>query len=150
MTLKWMLPVAVDMHLLVALDDSEPGWAALEFACSEHSDDTLTAVHAVDPTNSGYGEVAHLGPDVLLERQREAARELLAEAEDRAADDGCALETETIVGQPSVAIVDYATTNDVDRIIVGSHGRTGVSRVLLGSVAERVARRAPVPVTIVR
>ncbi len=106
------------MHLLVALDDSEPGWAALEFACSEHPDDALTAVHAVDPTNSGYGEVAHLGPDVLLERQREAARELLADAEDRAADYGCALETETIVGQPSVAIVDYATTNDVDRIIV--------------------------------
>ncbi|MGQ3411179.1 universal stress protein [Natrinema versiforme] len=138
------------MHLLVALDDSEPGWAALEFACTEHVDDDITVVHAVDPTNSSYGEVAHLGPDVLLERQQEAARELLASAEDRAADEGCSLETETVIGQPADAIVDYAATNDVDRIIVGSHGRTGFSRVLLGSVAERIARQAPVPVTIVR
>lgn len=138
------------MHLLVALDDSEPGWAALEFACTEHPDDELTVVHAVDPTDSGYGEVAHLGPDGLLERQRESAEELLAAAEDRAADHGCPLETEMIVGQPAATIVDYAAENDVDRIVVGSHGRTGFSRVLLGSVAERIARQAPVPVTIVR
>ncbi|MDF9744548.1 universal stress protein [Natrinema salsiterrestre] len=138
------------MHLLVALDDSEPGWAALEFACTEHPDDEITVVHAVDPTDSGYGEVAHLGPDVLLERQREAAEELLAAAEDRGAEYGCEFETEAIVGQPSDAIVDYAASNDVDRIVVGSHGRTGFSRVLLGSVAERIARQAPVPVTIVR
>jgi len=138
------------MHQLVALDDSEPGWASLEFACREHPDDELTVVHAVDPTDSGYGEMAHLGPEVLLERQREAAEELLAEAEDRAAEYDCALETETIVGQPAETIVDYAVENGVDRIVVGSHGRTGFSRVLLGSVAERIARQAPVPVTIVR
>ncbi|WP_226004137.1 universal stress protein [Natrinema salinisoli] len=138
------------MHLLVALDDSEPGWAAFEFACTEHPDDEVAVVHAVDPTNSSYGEVAHLGPDVLLERQRETAEELLAAAEDRGAAYGCEFETETIVGQPSDAIVDYAASNDVDRIVVGSHGRTGFSRVLLGSVAERIARHAPVPVTIVR
>ncbi|MBZ6494286.1 universal stress protein [Natrinema longum] len=138
------------MHLLVALDDSEPGWAALEFACREHPDDEVTVIHAVDPTNSSYGEAAHLGPEVLLERQQEASQELLTTADDRAADEGCAIETETVVGQPSDAVVDYAVENEVDRIIVGSHGRTGFSRVLLGSVAERIARQAPVPVTIVR
>ncbi|AGB30570.1 UspA domain-containing protein [Natrinema pellirubrum DSM 15624] len=138
------------MHQLVALDDSEPGWAALEFACREHPDDDLTVVHAVDPTDSGYGEMAHLGPEGLLERQREAAEELLAEADERAAEYDCALETATIVGQPAEAIVDFAVENGVDRIVVGSHGRTGFSRVLLGSVAERIARQAPVPVTIVR
>ncbi|QCC59393.1 universal stress protein [Natrinema thermotolerans] len=138
------------MHQLVALDDSEPGWAALEFACREHPDDDLTVVHAVDPTDSGYGEMAHLGPEGLLERQREAAEELLVEAEERAVEYDCALETETIVGQPAETIVDFAVENGVDRIVVGSHGRTGFSRVLLGSVAERIARQAPVPVTIVR
>jgi nucleotide-binding universal stress UspA family protein len=138
------------MGLLVALDDSDPGWAALEFACSTHPDAEITVVHAVDPTDSGYGEVAHLGPEGLLERQREAAAELLAEAERRAADRGCSVETETIVGQPAAAVVDYAAEHDADRIVVGSHGRTGFSRVLLGSVAERIARQAPVPVTIVR
>lgn len=138
------------MHLLVALEDSEPGWAALEFACTEHSDDDITVLHAVDPTNSGYGEVAHLGPEALLERRREEAQELLADAKSRAADHGCSVETAVDVGQPSDVIVDYATENGLDLIVVGSHGRTGFSRVLLGSVAERVARQAPVPVTIVR
>jgi nucleotide-binding universal stress UspA family protein len=46
--------------------------------------------------------------------------------------------------------VDYAAEHDIDHIVVGSHGRTGASRILLGSVAETVARRSPVPVTIVR
>ncbi|WP_254525109.1 universal stress protein [Natrinema caseinilyticum] len=138
------------MHLLVALEDSEPGWAALEFACTEHADDELTVLHAVDPTNSSYGEVAHLGADALLERLRDEATELLADAEERAAEDDCAVETAVAVGQPADEIVSYAADNDVDLIVVGSHGRTGFSRVLLGSVAERVGRQAPVPVTIVR
>jgi nucleotide-binding universal stress UspA family protein len=138
------------MHLLVALEDSEPGWAALEFACTEHADDEITVIHAVDPTDSGYGEVAHLGPEALLERQREEAEELLADAESRAADHGRSIDTSVVVGQPADAIVDHATENAIDLIVVGSHGRTGFSRVLLGSVAERVARQAPVPVTIVR
>ena len=138
------------MHLLVALEDSEPGWAALEFACAEHADDDITVLHAIDPTNSSYGEVAHLGPTELLEHRREDAEELLADAEARAADEGCSIETAVAVGQPADAIVDYATENAIDLIVVGSHGRSGFSRVLLGSVAERVARQAPVPVTIVR
>jgi nucleotide-binding universal stress UspA family protein len=53
-------------------------------------------------------------------------------------------------GQAANAIVAYAEDHDVDRIVVGSHGRRGLSRFLLGSVAERVARRAPGSVTIVR
>ncbi|MFD1563398.1 universal stress protein [Haloarchaeobius amylolyticus] len=138
------------MHLLVALDDSEPGWAALEFACTEHADDDITVIHAVDPTSSGYGEIAHVGPSDLLERQREDAKELLAEAKDRAAERGCSIETDVTVGQPADTIVDYAADKELDLIVVGSHGRSGFSRVLLGSVAERVARQAPVPVTIVR
>ena len=44
----------------------------------------------------------------------------------------------------------YAEENDIDHIVVGSHGRGGVSRMLLGSVAETVARRSSVPVTIIR
>ena len=138
------------MHVLVALEDSEPGWAALEFACAEHANDDITALHAIDPTNSSYGEIAHLGPTELLEHKREEAQELLADAKARAADEGCSIETTVTVGQPADAIVDYTADNEVGLIVVGSHGRSGVSRVLLGSVAERIARQAPVPVTIVR
>ncbi len=138
------------MQLLVALDDSEPGWAALEFALSEHAAAEITVVHAVDLTESGYGELAHLGTDEMLDRREQQARALFDRARDRAAEYECSIETELVRGQPAAAIVDYATEHAIDRIVVGSHGRTGVARILLGSVAERIARRAPVSVTIVR
>ena len=50
----------------------------------------------------------------------------------------------------SANIVEYVETHDVDHVVIGSHGRKGLSRVLLGSVAELVVRRSPVPVTVVR
>ncbi|WP_440763743.1 universal stress protein [Natronorubrum sp. DTA7] len=138
------------MALLVALDESEPGWAALEYALEEHADDAIVVAHVADPNRSGYGEFAHLGTEAMRERMREAASDLFDAARTRAADQGCEITTELLTGQPAPMIVEYATDHDVDRIVVGSHGRSGFSRVLLGSVAERIARRAPVPVTIVR
>jgi nucleotide-binding universal stress UspA family protein len=53
------------------------------------------------------------------------------------------------VRHPARTVVDHATRDDVDHV-VGSHGREGVSRLLLGSVAEKIVRRSPVPVTVVR
>ena len=138
------------MKLLVALDDSEPGWTALEFACTEHATDGITVVHAIDLTDSGYGEFAHVGTDQMLDRRQTAATAMFERAREHASEHGCSIETEIVRGQPAEAIVDYATQHPIDRIVVGSHGRTGVSRILLGSVAEQIARRAPVSVTIVR
>lgn len=138
------------MKLLVALDDSDPGWAALEYALEDHPEDEIVVVHVVDPSQSGYGEVAHLGPEGLEERHRERADELLERAREYAAERGREIETQLLVGQPAAEVVDCVDEHGVDRIVVGSHGRSGVSRILLGSVAERIARRSPVPVTIVR
>jgi nucleotide-binding universal stress UspA family protein len=52
-------------------------------------------------------------------------------------------------GDPAPAIVEYARDHDIDLIVMGTHGRTGVSRALLGSVTERVVRSAPCPVLAV-
>ncbi len=54
------------------------------------------------------------------------------------------------VGQPWRAIVDFAEAHSYDLIVMGTHGRTGIERVLVGSVAENVTRHAPCPVLIVR
>lgn len=54
------------------------------------------------------------------------------------------------VGNPSSEIIDYAEQNGIDLIVIPSHGRSGISRFLLGSVAERVIRFAPCPVLVVR
>lgn len=138
------------MTLLVALDRSDPGWAALEYALEHHADEEIVVAHVVDPNESGYGEAAHLGPDGIRERRREQAAALFEAAREAAAERGCEIETTLLTGRPATAIVDSATDRGVDRIVVGSHGRSGISRVLLGSVAERIARRSPVPVTIAR
>lgn len=138
------------MTVLVALDESDPGWAALEYALENHVDDDIVVVHVVDPNESGYGEAAHLGADGIRKQRREQATALFDRAREAAAEQGCEIETALLTGQPAAAVIEYATAHAVDRIVVGSHGRSGISRVLLGSVAERIARRSPVPVTIVR
>jgi nucleotide-binding universal stress UspA family protein len=57
---------------------------------------------------------------------------------------------QSIVGRPFEEIVRYAKVHDVDLIVIGSHGRRGLSHLLLGSVAERVVRTAGCPVLTVR
>lgn len=53
-------------------------------------------------------------------------------------------------GQPFLCVLDYADKHDIDLIVLGTHGRTGLSHVLLGSVAERIIQRAKCPVMTVR
>jgi nucleotide-binding universal stress UspA family protein len=59
-------------------------------------------------------------------------------------------ETEVASGSPAEAIVRLAQERQVDLIVMGTHGRTGLSHILLGSVAEKVVREAPCPVLIIR
>lgn len=139
-------------RLLVPVDGSDPADAALEFALEEYPDADITILSVIDPTDVGYGsiEAAPSTFEHLQESAEERTKAILDEAEARAADHGIEVTTETVIGMPSRAIVEWAENNDVDGIVIGSHGRKGVTRVLLGSVAETVVRRSPVPVTVVR
>lgn len=141
-------------HILVPFDESEQSWAALEYALDHHAADRITLLHVIDLLEAGYSTpvdatVPGFWED-WFESEKTAADDLFDEAEAAAADAGVDVETETVVGRPARAINEYAEAHDVDQIVMGSHGRSGVTRVLLGSVAETVVRRAPVPVTIVR
>ncbi|GAB3019551.1 universal stress protein [Natronobiforma cellulositropha] len=138
------------MHVLVALDDSEPARVAFDYALETFPDADITAVHVVDISGSVYGEYGHVGADALLEQKREDAAALFDDLLETAPPHDGSITTETAVGSPARELVAYADEHDVDHVVIGSHGRSGVSRVLLGSVAEVVARRAPCPVTIVR
>jgi universal stress protein A len=57
---------------------------------------------------------------------------------------------ELVRGQPAAAIVQYSNQNNIDLIVMPTHGRTGISRLILGSVAEEVLRHAPCPVLAIR
>jgi nucleotide-binding universal stress UspA family protein len=56
---------------------------------------------------------------------------------------------EVILGEPSETILSYIEENQIDMVIMGTHGRRGIDRVIFGSVAERVIKSAPVPVLVV-
>lgn len=141
-------------HVLIPVDASDRSTAALEFALEEHSSAKLTALHVIDPgdiyTATGI-ETGTLSNYERIRNEHETqAENLLETARRRAEDVGIELETECVIGDISETIVDYAEDHSVDHVVLGSHGRTGASRILLGSIAETVARRSPVPVTIVR
>lgn len=139
-------------HVLVPIDGSDQAWSALEHALQEHPGDEIHLLHVINPVEGVYASDA-MGGDYWAgwyDAAEERAERLFEEARDRAGDRADDLVTGQETGSPARTIVEYAEEQDVDHIVIGSHGRSGVSRVLLGSVAEAVARRATVPVTIVR
>lgn len=141
-------------HVLVAVDSSGPSREAVDYVLSRHAEDTITALHVLDPADLARYEGVDDGVLVdfgeIQQQRRTEGEELVESIRDRAADRGVDLSTELVIGRPARAIVDYVEDNGVDHVVIGSHGRSGASRILLGSVAESVARRSPVPVTIVR
>ena len=131
-------------HLLVPMDDSEPARAAFEHALSVFPDAEVTVLHVVDDLEAVYAGEEPAGDD-------EAAAEpaFFADVREVAAANDREVETTVVEGTAAEAILEYAHEEAVDAIVMGSEGRSGVSRMLLGSVAEAVARRSSIPVTIV-
>ncbi|ARS90777.1 universal stress protein [Natrarchaeobaculum aegyptiacum] len=138
-------------HVLVPLDDFEPARAALEHTCQSYQDAEITVVHVADPTDTHlYTELTGGLRSTTESDYREATEELFREARTIATGYDRTIETDQRVGKPGKEIVRAAENLEVDHIVVGSHGRSMTSRVLLGSVAEYVVRRAPVSVTVIR
>jgi nucleotide-binding universal stress UspA family protein len=84
------------------------------------------------------------------EGEIKTAMEVTAKLQNVAAARGLALETMVLRGKPDEAIVKAAQAKQADLIILGSHGRTGLRRLLMGSVAERVIGQAHCPVLVVK
>lgn len=139
----------MSQRVLVPFDESDPASEAFEEALREYPDDEIVLLHAIDPGASGHGLEGAAAGD-LSGRRREEVEELLADAERRAEQHGVEITTIIERGPPGSTIVEYAEENDVDRIVMGSHDRSGISKILLGSVAEDVVKESPVTVTVVR
>lgn len=124
-------------RLLVAVDDSEPASAALDHVLRLFPEDDIVAIHVTDSLEESYG--GRDGSDEIFDWVRETATE-----------HGASVETVVESGDTAETVVRFATENGIDQLFLGSHGRSGVSRMLLGSVAETVVRNSPIPVTVVR
>ncbi|MFW6321236.1 MAG: universal stress protein [Halohasta sp.] len=141
----------MSQRLLVPLDGSPQSREALQYAIETFSDAEIVAVHVLNPTvETGTSGFEGVIPDVgsAVNEQEEFAEELFAEAREVAGDR--LVDTDLLTGRAARSIVEYATEHPVDGIVMGSHGRDGAARLLLGSVSETVVRRSPVPVTVVR
>lgn len=137
-------------QIIVPVDSSEQSTKALSYAVEEEPDAELTLIHAYGlGTQAGRGAVVQPTSEAI-DASEEQAEEVLAAAQDAAVDAGHegTIETVAEVGDPEKVITAHA--EDADAVYIGSHGRKGTARVLLGSVAEKVVRRAPVPVTVVK
>ncbi|MFP4217871.1 MAG: universal stress protein [Salinarchaeum sp.] len=138
------------MRVLVPLDGSDPSWTALEYALEQHPDEDIIVMHVVNPVAGLYSGEGFSDYEQLISAGEERAERLFDEARETATETSVAIDTETRIGNPTEMILECVEDLDIDQIVIGSHGRSGVSRVLLGSVAEAVIRRSSVPVTIVR
>jgi len=110
-------------------------------------DATIRALYVVDATSfTGLPmETSWDGVRQVLESEGETA----LDGVERLAPDDVAVETATVEGTPSTEIVRYTRDRPVDVVVMGTHGRGGIDRLLLGSVAERVVRKSAVPVVTV-
>lgn len=137
--------------VLLATDFSSESEFALHHAVAFARDreGTLLVLHVRPIPQASAGEgMLHAGvvssdPEALRERVEEMARSITEE-------EGVPAEAMVVDGDPAAEILRVARDEEVDLIAIGTHGRTGVRRVLMGSVAERVLRRAPCPVLTVR
>lgn len=138
-------------QVLVPFDGSSAAYRAVEYARSRFPEVTLTLLYVVDPMADYSRHRAYPGYTATDEfsSEREKGKHLLESIRDELPEETI-VETEIIVGSPGSAIIEYADEHDVNQIVIGSHGKEGLARYLLGSVAETVVRRARVPVTVVR
>lgn len=139
--------------ILVPIDFSDNSKKALRYAIpfAQQFNASLILAYIIEPTiypsDFGFGQIGF--PDVEKELQEKALSEM-ATLKDSLVPQG--IRTATLVGTgiPFVEITQFAKEHDVDIIIVATHGMTGVEHILFGSTAEKIIRKAPCPVLVVR
>ncbi|KDS90875.1 stress response protein [Halorubrum saccharovorum] len=138
-------------RILVPTDGSAEGKRAVAHAldlASVHGA-TVHALYVVD-TASYAGMPMESSWEGVGDLLRDDANEAVAEVESLAAETDLGVETAVAEGSPSKEIIRHAEANGCDLIVMGTHGRGGIDRLLLGSVAEKVVRGSSVPVLTVR
>lgn len=139
--------------IMVATDGSEPVRRAVDLAIeiTKLSESKLYAVHVI---SMGFYLITHSTSE---EWKKEIDEQLIKEGKEATAyveNVGRAekVEVESVIleGNPAEEIINFAEKNDIDLVVLGTHGMTGISRFLLGSVAENVVRHSKKPVLTVR
>jgi len=137
--------------ILCPVDHSECSYLALKYAISLALKDEakLYLMHVID-SRLYDTEIYKFGPHKLNEIDESKIRADLMKSLPEGTTDVLEVETIVVKGVPFNEIINAAMEINVDLIVIGTHGRTGLSHVMLGSVAEKVVRKAPCPVLTAR
>ena len=136
-------------RILIATDDSEPARKAVSEAISQ-ADAFDASLHAVSVIETAEPQPAYNDPEIDPEgdeHAEQAVQRVVSEANSRALDQEVV--SSILRGQPASAVLQYANDHDIDLVVVGTHARTGIDRLMVGSVAERIVRESPVPVVTI-
>lgn len=138
-------------NVLFPTDFSECNEAALQYATrlAAESGAKLHFLHVYDTRDLGaaMGEVSYVYSAQWEDERRQAEKNL---QELVPPDPAVPFEHHSLLGVPEAEIVGFATDHPIDLIVMASHGRTGLRRLIMGSVAEAVMRRATCPVLVVK
>lgn len=143
------------MKILLAIDDSKFSKAALEavLTLAPPKGTQVRVLHVVEPPSvllargmGGYSANLRM----VWEAQRSNAEGLVKQFAKRLVDAGFKVTSSVVQGEPRGKIVDVARTWHADLIVLGSHGRHGLERFLMGSVSDAVVHHAPCSVQVVR
>ena len=143
-------------HVMVCLDGSELAECVLPHAeklASDCSIPKITFLCVIKPLKLYGSAESHISPEERERLEADSMAVAIAYLEEKAQsfrDRNFMIECAVLFGDVVEQIIEYAEQNGVNLIIIATHGRSGVSRMLLGSVADQVIRSSPVPVLIVR
>jgi nucleotide-binding universal stress UspA family protein len=143
------------MKILIAIDGSDFSQAALHSVIARPwpPDTEVKVLHVVEPPSLLMGwEMRGFDPEfeAVWKALREQAKHLVAKAAEKLRGAKFNVSTELVEGNPKSQIIDIANQWHADMIVLGSDGRTGVDRFLMGSVSQDVVRHAHCSVEIVR
>lgn len=139
-------------RILVPVDFSDNSKKALRYAIplAAQFKAAITVIYVVEPavfpSDFGFGQMSF--PDVEKEMYEKAEQELKQLIEDLKSN--VPLDAEVKSGIPFVEVTSYADQENINLIVLATHGRTGVEHILFGSTAEKIIRKAPCPVLVVR
>lgn len=136
--------------ILCPLDFSDASKNAFRYACefARSMGSKIYLLHIVEPRPIAADMTLTYIP--VEEDLEKAAREDIEPLAHEAREKGIDVQVDVVIGIPSEVILHQIVESDASMLIMGSHGKTGLSRLLMGSVAEGVVRKAKVPVLIVK
>lgn len=142
----------IAQHILVPVDFSPYADQALDYAMTlaRVLQARLTLLHVMAPLPLVGMEMNGTALTTYLDELEAESTQAMAAYCDRATQAGLTCDVAVVMGTPYQVIIDTARTKQVDLIVMGTHGRTGLRHLFLGSVAERVVQLAPCAVLVAR